>query len=109
MTWNNAVPSLALADSPTIEPPIRIILHIQPDVGVIEDLKSDQSRTRIANAFFECMRLEPNRIYVHLPSGQPRWESQVILDYCTGCIPEGIVADQIPFSVYLVSRQSEQL
>lgn len=108
MTWNNASP-LRLADSPTIEPPIRIILHIQSDVGVIQNLKSDKSRAQIASEFFECKGLEPTSIYVHLPSGQARWESQVILDYCTGDILEGSVADQIPFCVYLVSQQKERL
>ncbi|KAJ5949220.1 hypothetical protein N7454_000804 [Penicillium verhagenii] len=94
-------------DISMLKPPIRIILHILPNVQQPPELNVRANCLAIAQSFFDQTKpqlLSRESAYVHSPLPEEKWESRVIIDACTGEIPEGSVPDQIPLSVFTVSQ-----
>lgn len=94
---------------PMIKSPLRIILHIQPDIRRNSETKLKESCLGTVNAFFDHIAprtLHHGNTYIHFPSLEERWGSQVIIDYCTGDILEGSIADDIPLLIYIVSQKN---
>ncbi|KAJ5935169.1 hypothetical protein N7466_004716 [Penicillium verhagenii] len=94
-------------DVSMLKPPIRIILHVLPNVQQPPKLNVRANCLAIAQSFFDQTKpqlLSRKSAYVHSPLPEEKWESRVIIDACTGEIIEGSVSDQIPLSVFIVSQ-----
>ncbi|KAJ5637444.1 hypothetical protein N7490_007323 [Penicillium lividum] len=102
------MPTLDVSDK---GPPVRIVLHIQPDLQRNSEINLRTMRLKIVDAFFEWTKLHAlNReyTYVHF-STEHELQSWVLIDACTGAIPEGSAPNSIPILLYIVSKEKDGL
>ncbi|KAJ5777271.1 hypothetical protein N7520_000517 [Penicillium odoratum] len=92
-------------------PPVRIVLHIQPDLQRNSEINLRTKRLKIVDSFFEWTKphaLNREYTYVHF-STEHELQSWILIDACTGAIPEGSVPDSIPILLYIVSKEKDGL
>ncbi|KAJ5109047.1 hypothetical protein N7456_005722 [Penicillium angulare] len=112
MALDDISPSTPTVEQPMIASPLRIILHIRPDIRRHSESKLKENCFNIVNAFFDdtaAQNVHRENTYIHFPSLGGYWESQVIIDYCIGDIPEGTFVSKVPLLIYIVSQRDNGL
>ncbi|KAJ5273381.1 hypothetical protein N7478_008506 [Penicillium angulare] len=112
MALDDVSPSTPTVAQLMVASPLRIILHSRPNIRRQSENKLKETCLNIVNNFFDdkaARNVHRENTYVHFPSLGSDWKSQVIIDYCTGDIPEGSFVNKVPLVVYIVSQRDDEL